>query len=159
MAKAIKLSYSEQDLENNSTLFDTAELLLTMGATVNADWSTFTLSFMWEYSINQSIFAFVDQNPCFIKMVKADWEWDVYDWLDWRTIIDDLTWEEIVLTFWQRKAKNFSDPYDDWSFVYIPSDVIWKEINWQQLSIFISNGCELMSIQAYKDMLPVDDTI
>lgn len=135
----LKLKYTQSDLTSNNLLQNTIQTLLMLGANVEK-WAL--LVFNWDFKLDNGLLSFVQSYKCMIKMPFADWNWNVYNWLS-----------ENTQTFSEWKADSFTDPISDkdWSFVYVPSDIVGRYLTWKELNIFLTNWCELLTISEYKE--------
>lgn len=150
----IKLQYEQADLVSNSSLRDAVQMLFMLGADIQYKKLVYS---NW-YVPDIAIYPYITEYSCFIKMSLSDRQWEVYEWLTWRqTTLEDETTKTLTRSEW--KLENFTDPYElDW-FVYIPSDIKWKDFSGEKLQIFIDNWCTILTTQEYIDLLPKSDPL
>lgn len=160
----IKLHYTQEDLISNSSLRDAVQMLIMLGADIEQKKLVYS---NW-YKPDISIYPYITEYSCFIKMPLSDREWEVYEWLPWRQVNIAKDWEPEdikTLTRSEWKKNDFMDQYEDWTYIYIPSDIYkkdpetWKHQHFsgQELQVFIDNLCTVITIEEYKQLLPQEE--
>ena len=139
----IKLQYTLFDLQNDATLKNAVDELVGLWANVEEEGN---LTYGGEYHPVTWIYQYIIMYKCMIKMTDAQWAGQVFAWLGTGTFTDNL-------------AENYTQPYSADGYTYAACDMTGRFYTGLELQIFVQNGCELMLISDYLNILPEFDDI